>query len=600
MRFTKIVCTIGPASRDPAVLAELMRAGMDVARLNFSHGDRATHEETIRRIRRIADELDRPVAILGDLQGPKLRVGQLPPEGVLLTAGEEVILTVAPDRPDAIPCQYPDLPSLVTAGDRILLDDGLLELEVLNTTATDIRARVITGGTLFANKGMNLPRADARIPALTAKDLEDLEFVVAHQLEWVALSFVRTADEVLQLKALIRRLSRSSLGTQVIAKIEKPEAVANIEAIIQAADGIMVARGDLGIEMPAEDVPMIQKHIIALCNEAGKPVITATQMLDSMIRNPRPTRAEASDVANAVFDGTDAVMLSGETAAGRYPVAAVQTMVRIVTRAEAELVKRERRRPLRTTEPHYAAQAIAQAAGDLARNLGAAAIIAPTASGYTARQLSRYRPYLPVIAVTPSPLVRCQLNLHWGVFPLFSPRRNTTDEVVNDAVQAALQHGLVHEGDLVVITAGTAGSTPGTTNLIKIQLIEEVLARGLGLGDHKVRGHVRKLAPPLPPDLRLDVNDIVVAHSLDSSWQPLLIGVGGLVVEEGSLQSYAARLADELRLPALIGATGAYEAMTEGEPVILDPLRGIVYRGPHPEDMSQPASLSSNRSENAA
>jgi pyruvate kinase len=598
MRLTKIVCTIGPASSDPAVLAELMRAGMDVARLNFSHGDRATHEETIRRIRRIADELDRPVAILGDLQGPKLRVGRLPPEGVRLTAGEEVVLTVDPTRTTAIPCQYPDLPWLVAPGDRILLDDGLLELEVVSTTATDIQARVITGGTLFSHKGLNLPRADTRIPALTAKDQEDLEFAVAHRLEWVAISFVRTADEVLQLKATIRRLSRSSLGTQVIAKIEKPEAVANIEAIIQAADGIMVARGDLGIEMPAEEVPMIQKRIIALCNEAGKPVITATQMLDSMIRNPRPTRAEASDVANAVLDGTDAVMLSGETATGRYPVAAVQTMVRIITRAEAELVKQERRRTIRRSEPHFAAQAIAQAASDLARNLGAAAIIASTASGYTARQLSRARPGLPVIAVTPSPLVRCQLNLHWGVFPLFSPRRNTTDEVVHDAVQAALQHGLVREGDLVVITAGTAGSTPGTTNLIKIQLIEEVVARGLGLGDHKVRGRVRKLAPPLPPDLRLNGNDIVVAHALDSSWQHLLLGVGGLVVEEGSLQSYAARLAEEWRLPALIGATGAYEAMTEGELVVLDPLRGIVYRGPSPEEMARSVADAARRGGN--
>ncbi len=588
MRFTKIVCTIGPASHDPAVLTELIRAGMDVARLNFSHGDQATYAETVRRIRRIADELDRPVAILGDLQGPKLRVGRLPSEGVALRVGEEVVLTVDPERTDAIPCQYPELPLLVTPGDRILLDDGLLELEVVGTTATDIRARVVTGGTLFSHKGLNLPRADTHIPALTEKDRQDLEFAVAHQLEWVALSFVRTAEEVWQLKALIRRLSRSGLGTQVIAKIEKPEAVANIEAIIQAADGIMVARGDLGIEMPAEEVPMIQKRIIALCNEAGKPVITATQMLDSMIRNPRPTRAEASDVANAVLDGTDAVMLSGETATGRYPVAAVQTMVRIITRAEAELVKQERRRSWLRSEPHFAAQAIAQAASDLARNLNAAAIIAPTASGYTARQLSRARPGLPIVAITPSPLVRCQLNLYWGVFPLFSPRRNSTDEVVADAVQTALQHGLVREGDLVVITAGTAGSTPGTTNLIKVQLIEEVVARGLGLGDHKVRGRVRKLAPPLPANLQLHDKDIVVAHALDSSWQHLLIGAGGLVVEEGSLQSYAARLATELRLPALIGATGAYEAMTEGELVILDPLRGIVYRGPNLEDMARP------------
>ncbi|MCO6449418.1 MAG: pyruvate kinase [Caldilineales bacterium] len=585
MRFTKIVCTIGPASSDPSILAQLMRAGMDVARINFSHGSHADHADTIRRIRSISDELDRPIAILADLQGPKLRVGALPNEGVQLQVGKLIPLTTDPAPNNAIPCQYEELPSLVQPGDRLLLDDGLIELEVESASAGDIQARVITGGVLYSNKGINLPRADSRIPAITEKDRQDLLFAVEQRVDWIALSFVREADELLELRALLRKHGRAGQLPQIIAKIEKPEAVENIESILQAADGIMVARGDLGIELPTEEVPLTQKRIIRLCNRAGRPVITATQMLDSMIRNPRPTRAEASDVANAVLDGTDAVMLSAETAAGRYPVQAVQTMARIVTRVESELPVQRERKSIESRY-NYAAQAIAHAASDLAKNLGASAIIAPTTSGYTARQISRYRPGLPVIAVTPNPMVRRQLNLHWGLFPIFSPRRNTTDEVISDAVEVAQKKGFVKEGELVVITAGAGGSTPGTTNLIKVQLIEEVLARGTGIGQEKVRGKVRKLTPPLRHDLKFDLTDIVVAHALDSSWQQMITHAGAIVVEEGSRQSYAARLAEDLHIPALVGATGAFQNAVEGEKVVLDPVRGMLYRGVSLDDVS--------------
>ncbi len=471
MRYTKIVCTLGPASSHPAILSRLMMAGLDVARINFSHGDYAAHSESIARVRSLASELGRPVAILGDLQGPKLRVAELPAQGLNLTAGQAVVLGANRHGEGVIPCQYPDLPRLVKPGDRILLDDGLLELVVEQSASDSIHARVITGGVLYSHKGINLPRADARIPAITAKDEEDLAFAVAQGLDWIALSFVRTADEVLQLKDMIRETARSSPLPQVVAKIEKPEAVANIEAIVAAADGIMVARGDLGIEMATQEVPLIQKEIISLCNRAGKPVITATQMLDSMIRNPRPTRAEASDVANAVLDGTDAVMLSGETAMGLYPVAAVETMDHIVRRAEERLDRRRH-----TSLPmHYdvVVQAMAEAAAELAISLDAAALIVPTVFGYTARQVSHFRPGLPIIAVTPDPGVQRQLNLFWGVHPLLGAQRTTTDEVIAEAVQTATAHGLVADGDLVVITAGaTGGSTPGATNLITVRRIE--------------------------------------------------------------------------------------------------------------------------------
>jgi pyruvate kinase len=471
MRRTKIVCTLGPASSEPEVLTQLLAAGMDVARINFSHGDHQTHAETIRRIRTLATERDRPVAILGDLQGPKLRVGELPEAGVVLQVGERVLLSTEPDTPDSIPLLYPNLPQVVSPGDRMLLDDGLLELEVREAGGNSILAEVITGGVLYSHKGVNLPKADTRIPAITDKDRADLRFAIEQELDWVALSFVRTQDEVLELREMIRQQAPSGLAPKIIAKIEKPEAVAHFDAILQAVDGVMVARGDLGIEMPTEDVPLIQKRIIRESNEAGKPVITATQMLDSMIRNPRPTRAEASDVANAVLDGTDAVMLSGETAVGAYPALTVTVMDRIVRRAE-QLLSEHPRHPEASEHIDDPAQALAQAAADLAMHLGAAAIITPTVSGYTACQVSRYRPCLPIIAVTPNAMVRRQINLLWGVYPLLSPRQETTDGIMTDAVHNALAHDMVQIGDLVVITSGTAGSSPGTTDLLKLHVIE--------------------------------------------------------------------------------------------------------------------------------
>jgi len=472
VKNTKIICTIGPATSEPEMLVQLLDAGMDVARINFSHGDQSSHAETIRNIRTLAADRDHPVAILGDLQGPKLRVGALPEAEVQLQVGESVLLSTNPDTPDAIPCLYPDLPQVVNAGDRMLLDDGLLELVVQEMGEDSILAKVITGGVLFSHKGLNLPKADTRIPSITDKDREDLQFAIEQELDWIALSFVRTQDEVLVLRELIERHAPDDLRPQIIAKIEKPEAVANFDAILDKVDGVMVARGDLGIEMATEDVPLIQKRIIKQCNRAGKPVITATQMLDSMIRNPRPTRAEASDVANAVLDGTDAVMLSGETAVGKYPIHTVKVMDRIVRRAEEMLPKKLRRQETPTTcsDP---AQALSEAAADLAVRLDAAAIITPTVSGYTARQISRYRPQLPIVAVTPVPMVRRQINLLWGVTPLLSPREKSTDEIMFDAVRNAQEHGLVHKGDVIIITGGAANSAPGTTNLIKLHLIAD-------------------------------------------------------------------------------------------------------------------------------
>jgi pyruvate kinase len=465
------------------MLRELMLAGMDVARLNFSHGDQSYHGENIERVRAVASEVGKPIAILADLQGPKLRVGEMEGEGVALTSGEKIILTTRPivGHGGEVPVQYAELPREVESGDRILIDDGLLELQVLSPPLSpptggdeggaDIACQVITGGLLESNKGMNLPRASHAIPPITDKDRRDLRFVLEQQVDWIALSFVRHSDEVQELKGMIRELPTSGSPVPVMAKIEKPEAVDDIDAIVAAADAIMVARGDLGIETSPEAVPIVQKMIIAKCNAVGKPVITATQMLDSMIRNPRPTRAEASDVANAIFDGTDAIMLSGETAVGKYPLESVRTMVRIAQEAErGGLEGLARPRPPLGPVTSIA-DAVAHAARETACDLGAAAIITPTISGHTAQVISKYRPRCSIIAVTPSPRVQCQLALYWGVRPLLCRRADTTDEIIAGAVRAAQGHGLVKQGDVVVITAGAAGSGPGTTDIMKVQVV---------------------------------------------------------------------------------------------------------------------------------
>ena len=499
MLRTKIVCTIGPASRDPATLRSLILAGMDVARLNFSHGDQEYHGENMARIRDATAELGQPVAILCDLQGPKLRVDTMQEGGVFLKEGEEVTLTTRHivGHQGEIPVQYEDLPRYVEAYDRIFLDDGLLELEVLRSEGTEIVCRVVVGGLLGSNKGMNLPCTPLSIPTITAKDRDDLRFVLEQGVDWVALSFVLSGQDMERLKALIKEYDPQPIKARTIAKIEKPEAVAHIDEIITTADGIMIARGDLAIETSPEEVPMVQKMIIAKCNAWGKPVITATQMLDSMIHNPRPTRAEASDVANAILDGTDAIMLSGETAVGKYPAASVHTMVRIarqversqhlyfpVSRPSGAVDWPENSTPGPASTGKYppqspqsrraVANAVSHAACQTAHELGAAAIVTPTSSGYTARMVAKHRPAMPIVATPHNSRVQRQLMLQWGVCPLLAKRAEDTDQTIAEAIHTARSFGVVKPGDTVVLTAGSADSGPGTTNIMKVQMIGEL------------------------------------------------------------------------------------------------------------------------------
>lgn len=577
MRRVKIICTIGPASREVDVLTKMVEAGMNVARLNFSHGDHEYHRGTMERVRQVSEKLHQPIAILADLQGPKLRVGKMQAGGVPLKKGEEITLTNEEivGAPGKIPIQYKELPRRVRAGERILFDDGLLEVEVISNTESEIVTKVVIGGILTDNKGMNLPDASLDIPALTAKDLEDVRFALTNQVDWIALSFVRTAHEVLELKSIIQNESAFGRVPPVISKIEKPEAVRNIDAIIRASDAIMVARGDLGIETAPETVPMVQKLIIRKCLAAAKPVVTATQMLDSMIRNPRPTRAEASDVANAVLDGSDAIMLSGETASGLFPIEAVETMVKIANQAEQALL---------TSDYHFAepeiytgAGAICHAAMQTADELNAKAIIAPTISGATARFIASFRPKVPVIAVTPSPMVQRQLCMYWGTFPLLTRRLSNTDEVINDAIRVAQENGMVNPGDTVVLTAGVVGGVRSATNLMMVRMIERVLATGIGLGRREIAGRIVQVQMPVNGSTpNIGPQHIIYATNIDRSAAQLLQRAGGLITPDQGLDSYGAVAAVELGIPAIVGAQGNLDELVDGKSVILDASTGQI------------------------
>lgn len=473
MLRVKIVCTIGPASRDPAALSEMIRSGMSVARLNMSHGSHEYHAESVELIRKLSRELKIPVAILGDLQGPKLRMGKMQAGGVPIHTGESFVLT----NEDVVgvvgraPVQYKSLPTLVQPGERILIDDGLLELEVESTSEQEIHTKVIFGGILHDNKGINLPDASLGIPAITDKDRADALFALEQGVDWLALSFVREADEVLELKELIRKQNPKGYRTPVISKIEKPDAIRNIDDIIQASDAIMIARGDLGIETSAEAVPIVQKVIISKCHKAAKPVITATQMLDSMIRNPRPTRAEASDVANAVLDGTDAIMLSGETAVGSFPAEAVRTMAKIASEAE-HAASHSMNIQYDKPEIFSNAGAVCHATIQAAAETEAKAIVAPTMSGNTPKLIAAFRPSVPVLAITPVEAVQYRLCLHWGTYPLITTQLNHTDEVIADALQKAKESPFVDIGDTVIVTGGVVGGQRTATNLMLISTIE--------------------------------------------------------------------------------------------------------------------------------
>jgi len=462
-RKTKIVATIGPASENEDTLRRLIEAGIDVARLNFSHGSHEEHLEKIRLIRKLSEELNKPISILQDLQGPKLRVGKLPAEGIPLQAGDMVVLTQVSnmgsldDLPPSIvliPLDVPNLARGVVPGNRILLDDGNLEFEVTEVKGDAVFAKVILGGTLYSNKGVNLPGAALGIPPFTEKDRLDLEFGLKNGVDWVAISFVHRASDIEEVRNAMREILPSRANTPIIAKLERPEAIVNLHEIIHAADGVMVARGDLGVETSPSTVPIIQKRIIDMANRHAKPVITATQMLDSMIRNPRPTRAEASDVANAIFDGTDAVMLSGETASGSYPIEAVKVMANIICEAEANAAEYAHYSTRPAEAPQDDALAITRAAKELAHDRNVVAIAVFTQTGKTALLMSKSRPNVPVFAFTPEEQTYQRMGLYWGVVPFLVPFASTVEAMVASVEAALVSSTSIRSGDQVVVISG--------------------------------------------------------------------------------------------------------------------------------------------------
>jgi pyruvate kinase len=472
VKKTKIICTIGPACSDGVVLEKMINAGMNIARLNFSHGTYEEHAGRIKTIRETAAQLGKPVGILADIQGPKIRTGKLSKEPLVLKEGERLYLSIDPGKektPGYIYVDYPTLINDVKTGGRIYLADGMIGLTVLASSTYDLECEVLNGGELTSKKGITLPGVSVQLPALMAKDRADIEFIVKQQLDFIAISFARKAEHILETRWLVNQLGGDQL---LIAKIENEEGFRNSAEILKVCDGIMVARGDLGVEVPPEDVPLIQKFLIDICNTAGKPVITATEMLESMIRNPRPTRAEITDIAHAIFEGTDAVMLSAETAVGKYPVGAVEMMARVAVRIENSLKYEEILAKKKVSANPSVADAISHATCQTALDLKATAIISSTQSGSTARMVSKYRPLAPIVAATPSQRVAQQLTLQWGVHPVIVSPVKDIDSTLDVSVEAAKDKGFVRQNDLVVITAGVRTGVSGSTNLLKVHNVE--------------------------------------------------------------------------------------------------------------------------------
>lgn len=580
MRKTKIVCTIGPVSESLEMFKKLIEAGMNVCRLNFSHGDFEEHGNRIKNVRQACQELGKTVAILLDTKGPEIRTGKmLDDQKIELVQDKLITLTneEIPGTPERISITYKDLYKDVKVGSTVLLDDGLIGLQVEDIRGTDIVCRIKNGGLLGSKKGVNVPGVKINLPGITEKDANDIIFGIEQGIDFIAASFVRKASDVLEIREILERHNASHI--QIIAKIENQEGVDNLDEILEVSDGLMVARGDLGVEIPAEDVPLVQKEMIRKCNLAGKPVITATQMLDSMQRNPRPTRAEASDVANAIFDGTDAIMLSGETAAGKYPIESVMTMARIAERAEAALEHREIFIRQSNAQQTTVTEAISQAVANSALDLNARAILTATESGYTARMVSKYRPKAPIIAVTPSDQVLRRLSLVWGVVPVKGEMCASTDQLFELAVDASVKAGHVALGDTVVITAGVPVGRSGTTNLIKVHQVGEMIAKGQGIGTQIASGKVVTAGTAEEANAKATEGCILVTVTTDKEYMPAFEKAAGVITETGGITSHAAVVGISLGKPVVVGVDKALEVIQDGTEVSIYPEVGVIYSG---------------------
>ncbi|MDF2612313.1 MAG: pyruvate kinase [Clostridia bacterium] len=576
MRKTKIICTLGPSTDDEQVLRELMLSGMDVARFNFSHGDHASHKETFEKVIKLRQELNKPIATLLDTKGPEIRIQKFENGRVTLNKEDQFILTTreVQGNEKIVGVNYKDLPKDVSEGSVILLDDGLIELSVLKVDGTDIICKVMNSGSISNNKGVNLPGTRLSMPYLSPKDREDIIFGIKMGFNFIAASFARSAEDILAIRKILDEHDCHTIN--VIAKIENREGVDNIDEIIRVTDGIMVARGDMGVEIPAEEVPALQKMIIKKVYNSGKQVITATQMLDSMMKNPRPTRAETNDVANAIYDGTSAIMLSGETAAGLYPVEAVKTMVRIAIRTENDIDYIKRFQNDASHKSPNVTSAISHATCTTAHDLGAAAIITVTKSGRTARMISKYRPVPPILGCTSSPHVYHQLNLSWGVTPLLITEEENADSLFEQAIEAAEKTGIVENGELVVITSGIPLGISGTTNMIKVDVVGHILVSGTGITTKTACANVCVCKNTEDAIKNFNEGDILVISQTTNELLPLLKKASGIITEQDGLNSHAAIVGLAIDIPVIIGAPQATEILKSGSVVIIDASRGIV------------------------
>lgn len=575
IRKTKIVCTMGPNLFEKHLIAPLMKAGMNVARFNFSHGTYETHQHYYDEVCRIRDELGLPIATMLDTKGPEIRVRSFKNGRVTLQNGQLFTLTTDEVEGDEerVSITYKELPQDIAVGTSILIDDGLIGMQVERIDGADIVCRVLNGGVVSNNKGVNIPNAHLSMPFISEKDHQDILFAIKNGYDFIAASFTRCADDIMQIRHILQENNCHTIN--IIAKIENMEGVENIDEILRVVDGVMVARGDLGVEVPLEDVPSLQKKLIQRGIAAGKPVITATQMLDSMIKNPRPTRAEATDVANAIYDGTSAIMLSGESAVGAYPVEAVETMVRIALRAEADMdyIRRFSRDTSASTD---VTNAISHATVTSAHDLNASAIITVTKSGSTARILSRYRPACVIVGCTTEKHVWRQLALSWGTVPLMIAEESNTDDLFEHAVDAAVQNGLVHDGELVVLTAGVPLGISGTTNLMKVHVVGHLLSRGLGLHGGKVVAPLCVIRNLEKDAKDFNTGDVIVCHQTTREMFSMLRKSSAIVLEDDNPEGHGAIAGMSLDIPVIIGAKNATNILKSGAVVTVDGEKGTV------------------------
>lgn len=579
MRKTKIICTMGPANDSPQILRELMLEGMSTARFNLSHGDHTSHKKKFDLIEKLRKELKLPIATLLDTKGPEIRVKQFQDGMVELKENDIFVLTTQDVMGDhtKVGITYKDLPSDIQTGAMVLIDDGLIAMQVISTNDTDISCKVLNSGVVSNNKGINVPGTVLSIPYLSEQDAADIAFGVKTGFDFVATSFTRTAEDLLAVRNCL--LEHGGQNLRIIAKIENAEGVRNIDEIIRVADGVMVARGDMGVEIPMEEVPILQKMIIEKVYKAGKIVITATQMLESMIKNPRPTRAEANDIANAIYDGTSAIMLSGETAAGKYPVEALKTMVKIATRAEQDIDfienfnNRTRDGKMQKTD---IPDAISHATCTTAHDLGASAIVTVTHSGRTARSISRFRPDSPIIGCALTEQVCRQLNLSWGVIPIVIQEKKNAEELFGVAVDTAEKMGLIQAGTLAVITAGVPLGISGTTNMMKVQVVGHILVSGTGITNRRVCANLCVCENEQQALERFKEGDILVIPETSNRIMPLLRCASGIITEQDGPNSHAATIGMAMDIPVIVGAAQATKILKSNAVVYFDAKKGIV------------------------